>query len=81
MVRDVGPFLAGGMRVAGFEMGPLWLLPPLAVLVWGPALGAAALAYYVRHRDRCRHCDRGTRVGGRSGPMAHFGRVPDTDRR
>jgi hypothetical protein len=56
MVRDVGPFLAGGMRVAGFQMGPLWLLPPLAILVWGPALGAAAFAYRVRHRGPCRSC-------------------------
>jgi hypothetical protein len=64
MARDVGPFLAGGMRVAGFEMGPLWLLPPLAVLVWGPALGAAALAYHVRHRGPCRHCAAGPSAVG-----------------
>jgi hypothetical protein len=59
MARDIGPFLAGGMRVAGFEMGPLWLLPPLAILVWGPSLGVAALAHHVRHRVRCRHCGDG----------------------
>jgi hypothetical protein len=35
------------------------LVPELLWPVWGPALGAAALAYYYRRRDKCKHCGRG----------------------
>jgi hypothetical protein len=35
------------------------LAPELLWPVWGVALGAAALAYYYRRRDKCRHCGRG----------------------
>jgi hypothetical protein len=33
--------------------GPALLWP-----LWGPALGAATLAYHLRRRDACRHCNR-----------------------
>jgi hypothetical protein len=35
------------------------LLPELLWPLWGPALAAAALAYWYRVRGRCRFCGRG----------------------
>ncbi|GII80887.1 hypothetical protein Sru01_58690 [Sphaerisporangium rufum] len=53
MSRGLPEFFAGGMVVDGYQMNPLWALPPLAFLVWGPALALAALAYDARHPARC----------------------------
>ncbi len=39
-------------------IGPMFLWP-----LWGVALAAATLAYYLRRRGRCRSCGRGTQPG------------------
>lgn len=47
------------MRWSDFADGT-WLANPLMWFpVWGLALGAATLAYYVRRRGQCRWCERG----------------------
>ncbi len=61
--------LSGGLTywrlrmVRGFEDWGMWAtwLPPLTWPLWGVALAAAALAYYLRRRGVCRVCGGGAR--------------------
>jgi hypothetical protein len=43
--------------------GAWWLLPQALWSVWGAALAAATLAYYLRRRGRCASCGRPTDRG------------------
>ena len=44
-------FVGDGMGLDGVEMLLIFPFP-----VWGPLLGAAAIAYYLRRRGSCAHC-------------------------
>jgi hypothetical protein len=54
-----GEFLLG--EVASLNLENAWaaLLPELLWPLWGAALGAAGIAYYLRRRGRCARCGRG----------------------
>ena len=56
-VTLTGTFILGAHTIT---LGENWaaLFPELLWPVWGPALGAAALAYYYRTRERCEVCGR-----------------------
>ncbi|PZG41118.1 hypothetical protein C1I98_21785 [Spongiactinospora gelatinilytica] len=56
--RVLPAFVAGGwsIDVYGYRVGPVFALPIPSFLLWGGALGAAALVYYYRSRGECRRC-------------------------
>ncbi|MEE6262332.1 NYN domain-containing protein [Plantactinospora sonchi] len=53
---------AGLMMLWDPAIGDGWglRLPSVAWVLWGAALGTAAVAYHLRRRDACRHCGQGT---------------------
>ncbi|KAA2261818.1 NYN domain-containing protein [Solihabitans fulvus] len=52
---------AGVMAIRGWNQPQGWgtTYPAMLWMVWGAALGAATLAYYLRRRGACRVCHRG----------------------
>jgi len=73
-------FYAGDRVVAGYRMGLLYPLPSFAILVWGIALGLAAVAFARRRRPPCRAC--GTPPGpmNEPEPMPEPGPAPGLSR-
>ncbi|MEV0154904.1 hypothetical protein AB0H57_14315 [Micromonospora sp. NPDC050686] len=56
-----------------------WALnaPSILCLVWGVALGAATIAYYLRRRGACRRCGRGDAAGTDALRVTSPGGTPD----
>lgn len=49
-------FYTGDRVVAGYRMSVLYPVPAFAILLWGVALGLAAVAFARGHRRPCRSC-------------------------
>ncbi|MFG1925322.1 NYN domain-containing protein [Cryptosporangium sp. NPDC048952] len=67
---------AGLMALWTPELRESWALwvPSLFWVVWGAALGAATVTYYLRRRGACRHCGQGDDTARTSADVVTMGR-------